>query len=176
MSKPQLNAICEILINIQYGNVPVSDAVKKKLQRKKNIIQELTSKSTGPKLRKTLIEKEVVLIVYCCQVNTSTSESNSIMATEFILIPKHKYAQLEKDAAPKDGSVSSTTSSPPSDDTPHTTNNNDNQPDLSHDDQLGPDDSNTDDDNDDYDAPDVLESFNSTELKYVQPHHNINGK
>ena len=87
------------------------------------------------------------------------------MATEFILIPKHKYEQLEKDAAPKDGSVS-TTSSPPSDDTPHTTDNNDNQPDLSHE---GPDDSNTDDDNDDYDAPDVLESFNSTELKYVQP-------
>ena len=64
MSKPQLNAICEILINIQYRNVPVSDAVKRKLQRKKNIIQELTSKSTGPKFRKTLIEKEVVLIVY----------------------------------------------------------------------------------------------------------------
>ena len=40
------------------------DAVKKKLQRKKNIIQELTSKSTGAKLRKTLIEKEVGLIVY----------------------------------------------------------------------------------------------------------------
>ena len=91
------------------------------------------------------------------------------MAPEFILIPKHKYEQLEKDAAPKDGSVSSTTSSPPSDDTPHTTDNIDNQPDLSHDDQLGPDDSNTDDDNDDYDASDVLESFNSTKLKYVQP-------
>ena len=38
MSNEQLNASCEILINIQYGNVPVSDAVKKKLQRKKNII------------------------------------------------------------------------------------------------------------------------------------------
>ena len=38
MSSPQLNAICEILINIQYGNAPVNDAVKKKLQRKKNII------------------------------------------------------------------------------------------------------------------------------------------
>ena len=87
------------------------------------------------------------------------------MTTEFILIPKHKYEQLEKDVAPKDGSVS-TTSSPPSDDIPHTTDNNDTQPHLSHE---GPDDSNTDDDNDDYDAPDVLESFNSTELKYVQP-------
>ena len=64
MSKPQLDVICEILINIQYGNVPVSDVVKKKLQRKKNIIQELTSKSIGTKLRKTLIEKEAGLIVY----------------------------------------------------------------------------------------------------------------
>ena len=64
MNNQQLNAICEILINIQYGNVPVHDAVKKKLQRKKNIIQELTNKSTGAKLRKTLIEKEVGLIVY----------------------------------------------------------------------------------------------------------------
>ena len=64
MSTQQLNAICEILINIRYGNVRVNDAVKKKLQRKKNIIRELTSKSTGAKLRKTLIEKEVVLIVY----------------------------------------------------------------------------------------------------------------
>ena len=26
MSNPQLNAICEILINIQYGNVPVNDS------------------------------------------------------------------------------------------------------------------------------------------------------
>ena len=64
MSNQQLNAICEILINIQYGNVPVNDAVKNKLQREKNIIRNLTSKSTGAKLRKTLIEKEVVLIVY----------------------------------------------------------------------------------------------------------------
>ena len=95
------------------------------------------------------------------------------MASEFVLIPKHKYKQLEKNAALKDGSLSSTPlSSPPSDDTPHTTDNNDNQPDLSHDDQLGPDDetiSNTDDDNGDYDVSDVLESFNPTELKYVQP-------
>ena len=64
INNPQLNAIFEILINIQYGNVPVNDAVKKKLQRKKNIIQELTSKSIGTKLRKTLIEEEVGLIVY----------------------------------------------------------------------------------------------------------------
>ena len=124
------------------------------------------------KIEKNIDRKGSCFDSICCQVNTSTSESSSVMATEFILIPKHKYELLEKDAAQKDGSVSSTTSSPSSDDTPHTTDNNDNQPDLSHDDQLGPDDSNTDDDNDDYDASDasdVLESFNSTELKYVQP-------
>ena len=109
----------------------------------------------------------------CCQVDTCTAESNSVMATEFILIPKHKYEQMEKDAVPKDGTLSSTPLLPwPSDDTPHTTDNNDNQPDLSHDDQLGPDDeiiSNTDDDNDDYEVSDVLESFNVVELTYVQP-------
>ena len=51
--------------------------------------------------------------------------------------------------APKDGNLSTPVSSPPS---PHTTDHNDNQSDLSHDNKLGPDDSNTDDDNDDYDA------------------------
>ena len=35
MNKPQLNAICKILINIQYGNVSVSDAVKKNCKERK---------------------------------------------------------------------------------------------------------------------------------------------
>ena len=108
-------------------------------------------------MRKTLIEKEVVLIVYVVKLILPQLKNDSVMATEFVLIPKHKYEQLEKDAAPKDGSEST----PPS---PHTTDNNDNHPDLSHE---GLDDSNTDDDNDDYDASDVLESFDSTKLKYV---------
>ena len=43
---------------------------------------------------------------------------------------------------------------------------NDNQSDLSH---VGPDNSSTDDATGDYDVSDVLESFNSTKLKYVQP-------
>ena len=85
------------------------------------------------------------------------------MAAEFVLIPKHKYEQLEKDATPKDGNLSTPLLSPPSDDP---TDNNDNQSDLWHE---GPVDSNTDYDNDDYDVSNVLESFNSTELKYVQP-------
>ena len=96
------------------------------------------------------------------------------MATEFVVIPKHKYEQLEKDVASKDGNLSSTSLSQPpeSGSTTYATGNNDNQPDLFHDDQLGPDDetiSNTDDDNDDYDVSDILERFNSVKLKYVQP-------
>ena len=95
------------------------------------------------------------------------------MATEFVLIPKHKYEQLEKDAAPKDANLSLPPLSPPPEygSTIYAINNND-QLDSWHDDKLGADDetiSNTDDDNDYYDTSDVLESFNSTEIKYVQP-------
>ena len=63
MTKSQLNAICEVLINIRFGNIAVSERDKKKLQRKKNAIVQLTSKTTGANIRKTLIEKEVVLIL-----------------------------------------------------------------------------------------------------------------
>ena len=162
MNNQQLNAICEILINIRYGNVPVNDAVKKKLQRKKNIIWELTSKSTGTKLSKTLIEKEVGLIVYIVKLilpqlktivqwlqslfsyqNTSMNNWRRMPHQRMEIYQHHYHHHNIPD-------------------------NNDTKPDLSHNNQLGPDNSNTDDDNDDYDVYDVLESFNSTELKYVQ--------
>ena len=63
MTKSQLNAICEVLINIQFGNIVVNEKDIKKLQRKKNVIVQLTSKTTGANIRKTLIEKEVALIL-----------------------------------------------------------------------------------------------------------------
>ena len=63
MTKSQLNAICEVLINIQFGNIMINEKDKKKLQRKKNAIVQLTSKTTGANVRKTLIEKEVALIL-----------------------------------------------------------------------------------------------------------------
>ena len=63
MTKSQLNAICEVLINIRFGNIPVNEKDIKKLQRKKNAIVQLTSKTTGANIRKTLIEKEVALIL-----------------------------------------------------------------------------------------------------------------
>ena len=63
MTKSQLNAICEVLINIRFGNIAVSEEDINKLQRKKNIIRQLTSKTTGANIRKALIEKEVVLIL-----------------------------------------------------------------------------------------------------------------
>ena len=63
MTKSQLNAICEVLINIRFGNIPVNEKDIKKLQRKKNAIVQLTSKTTGANIRKTLIKKEVALIL-----------------------------------------------------------------------------------------------------------------
>ena len=63
MTKSQLNAICEVLINIRFGNIAVNEKDIKKLQRKKNAIVQLTSKTTGVNVRKTLIEKEVALIL-----------------------------------------------------------------------------------------------------------------
>ena len=63
MTKSQLNAICEVLINIRFGNIPVNEKDIKKLQRKKNATVQLTSKTTGANVRKTLIEKEVALIL-----------------------------------------------------------------------------------------------------------------
>ena len=63
MTKSQLNAICEVLINIRFGNIMINEKDKKKLQRKKNAIVQLTSKTTGANVRKTLIEKEVALIL-----------------------------------------------------------------------------------------------------------------
>ena len=119
------------------------------------------------------MKKEVVLIVYVVKlILPQLKMIYSVMATEFVLIPKHKYEQLEKDAVPNDGSLlKPPLLSLPLDDTSHTTDNNDS---LSDDIKLGVDDettsnTNDDDNNDDYDASDVLESFNSAALKYVQP-------
>ena len=63
MTKSQLNAICEVLINIRFGSITINEKDKKKLQRKKNAIVQLTSKTTGVNVRKALIEKEVALIL-----------------------------------------------------------------------------------------------------------------
>ena len=115
------------------------------------------------KIEKNIDRKGSWFDSICCQVDNSTTKNDSVMASEFVFIPKHKYEQLEKDAAPKDGNLSTPLLSPPSD---VPTDNNDNQSDLSHDNELGPANSNI---NDDYDVSDVLESFNSTKLKYVQP-------
>ena len=63
MTKSQLNAIFEVLINIRFGNIAINEKDKKKLQKKKYAIVQLTSKTTGANVRKALIEKEVTLIL-----------------------------------------------------------------------------------------------------------------
>ena len=106
------------------------------------------------------------------------------MSTEFILIPKHKYEQLQKDAPTtvKDLSITE----------PSTDNNNStsattttisavkqlphdepakpfHDPDHAKLDETSLSDTNSDNGDDDYDTTDVLESFNSTEVKCVHP-------
>ena len=100
------------------------------------------------------------------------------MATEFILIPKHKYEQLQKDASTTVEDLPITT---PSTDTTSATTSDVKQ--LAHDEPTKPfhdpdhakldetsvSDTNSDNGDDDYDTTEVLESFNSFEVKCVQP-------
>ena len=107
------------------------------------------------------------------------------MAAEYVLIPRHKYEQLEKESnSPKDTSSgvdsvtmennSKITTTADDISTPLPNSNtesnqldkrNDANLDVS-DDSMSP---NEYDSNDDYATSDILQSFNSSELKYVQP-------
>ena len=100
------------------------------------------------------------------------------MATEFILIPKHKYEQLQKDASttvedlpiitPSTNSISVTTSDVkqlPHDEPAKPFHD----PDHAKLDEASVSDTPSDNGDDDYDTTDVLESFNSSEVKCVHP-------
>ena len=64
MSKEQMNVLCEMLLNVQYGTIKLTEQDKKKLQRKKNIIRKLTTKTTTRKVRKSLLQREPALIKF----------------------------------------------------------------------------------------------------------------
>lgn len=68
MNKDQIKTICELLINVRYGNIPLTNKDKKKLSRKRNIIRELTSKTTTQKVRKQVIEREANLVIVIIKV------------------------------------------------------------------------------------------------------------
>ena len=100
------------------------------------------------------------------------------MATEFILIPKYKYEKLQKDASTTVEDLPITT---PSTNTTSTTTSDVKQ--LPHDEPTKPfhdpdhakldetsvSDTNSDNGDDGYDTTDVLESFDSSKVKCVQP-------
>ena len=69
MTKGQMSAICEVLINIRYGNIPVSGKDKKKLHRKRELIRKLSTKTTTQKVRRHLIKKEAPLIISILQTH-----------------------------------------------------------------------------------------------------------
>ena len=106
------------------------------------------------------------------------------MATKFILIPKHKYEQLQKDASTTVEDLPITIpSTDNSNSTSATTTTTSDVKQLSHDeptklfhdpdhvklDETSVSGTTSDNDDDDYDTTDVLESFNSSEVKCVHP-------
>ena len=64
LSRDQMSTICEGILNIRYGNVPLGDADKTKLHWKRSVIRKLTMKTVGHKLWRQLIEKEIPLIIF----------------------------------------------------------------------------------------------------------------
>ena len=56
----------------------INENDKKKLQRKKNAIVQLTSKTTGANIRKALIEKEVALILMIIPRSSHLCNGNRI--------------------------------------------------------------------------------------------------
>ena len=106
------------------------------------------------------------------------------MATEFILIPKHKYEQLQKDASTTVKDLLITEPSTDNNNSPSattTTTSNVKQlphgepakpfhhPDHAKLDEASVSDTNSDNGDDDYDTTDVLESFNSSKVKCMHP-------
>ena len=62
LNKAQVNAICEVLLNVRYGYIQLSEEHKKRLQRRKTLIRLLTSKSTSLKLRRSKIAQHATFI------------------------------------------------------------------------------------------------------------------
>ena len=55
LNKGQVNAICEVLLNVRYGQIQLGEEDKKKLQRRKSLIRLLTTKRTTLKVRRAKI-------------------------------------------------------------------------------------------------------------------------
>ena len=64
LTKDQINAICEGIINIRYGNVSLEENDKKKLHRKRVIICKITTRTIRLKLQRKLLEKDIPLIIF----------------------------------------------------------------------------------------------------------------
>ena len=65
LNKEQMNAICEALLNLRYGNIPLEDEDKRKLNRKRSVIRKLTSKAIGLKHCRLLLVKEISFYSIC---------------------------------------------------------------------------------------------------------------
>lgn len=71
ISPKQMKSLIEIIINIQYGNISISDQNKAHMNRRRNIIRQLTIKRITRDKRKQLIEKHCSLIVFLLKATLS---------------------------------------------------------------------------------------------------------
>ena len=55
LSKDQVNAICEVLLNVRWSQIELSEEDKKMFKRRKSLICLLTTKRTALKLRREKI-------------------------------------------------------------------------------------------------------------------------
>lgn len=55
-NRKQINSICEIILNVLKGNVPISDDLKHSLSKKKKLIRDFVKKSTL-KNKKSVLQK-----------------------------------------------------------------------------------------------------------------------
>lgn len=62
LNKGQVNAISEVLLNVRYGQIEVSEEDKKMLKRKQNLIRLLTTKRTALKVRREKIAQHSTFI------------------------------------------------------------------------------------------------------------------
>ena len=62
LSKEQVNAISEVLLNVRYGQIELTEEDKNTLKRKKSLICLLTTKKTALKVRRAKIAQHSTFI------------------------------------------------------------------------------------------------------------------
>lgn len=64
LNRGQVDAICEVLLNVRYGYLELDEEVKKKVKRKKTFICKLTTKGGALKHRRAALVQQATFFHY----------------------------------------------------------------------------------------------------------------